>query len=429
MEANQSDRFLALRQRAEALLHARSRPVPDVSNDDFLHLLNELEIYQIELELQNEELRTAQHELEQSRRQYRDLYEFAPVGYLMLDHDGVITEINLTGISMLGRDRNRILGRPLMHFVVGNDGGALHRYRQQLFTAQTIQTIDLRLSQADSTSFWARLQGVPCDGPDNDDVQLCRITMSDISVHKQAAADALALQLEQEKVEILRRFIGDMSHDLKTPLTTLKTSVYLMQQPGEQIDLAHQLNIMQGQVARLEKTLEGLLSMARLDQRSEFEFETVDLNLLVDRVCGEHRALIGQMGHWLALALPPTAPHIRGDPEQLARAFSNLIVNAINYTTPPGTITLRVHTDAEHAIIEVADTGIGIDSADLPHVFDRFFRGANARSLYQGGTGIGLAITHKIIQAHQGQLEVDSTPGMGSVFAIRLPLQRPSARR
>ena len=115
---------------------------------------------------------------------------------------------------------------------------------------------------------------------------------------------------------------------------------------------------------------------------------------------------------------------VPGNALQLQRAIVNILNNAVNYTPAKGTVTVvsRLY-DADQVEIKIQDTGIGIDAADLPHIFERFYRADRARTRTSGGTGLGLAITREIIARHHGLVEVDSTPGKGSTFTVRLPVR------
>jgi signal transduction histidine kinase len=119
--------------------------------------------------------------------------------------------------------------------------------------------------------------------------------------------------------------------------------------------------------------------------------------------------------------LAEALPMVRGDAVWLTRMIKNLVVNALQHTNPDGQITVRTLTTADGVVLEVADTGAGIAPADLPYIFDYFYRGDKTRPMHTGGAGLGLTIVQKIVEAHQGAIEVESNVGQGSTFRIRLP--------
>ncbi len=187
----------SLRRRAENRLRAKT----DESNfprakKDEQTLVHELEVHQIELEMQNAELRRAQEELELSHNKYLDLYEFAPVGYFTLDARGLIKEVNLTGTQLLGIDRGLLIKRPFSSFIAeAADRNIFSKHREDVFQKQNKQTCEIRLKKKDGTYFWAQLQSIAQENTkeNTDDI---RTMIMDITDHKKAA----------EKIEHLASF-------------------------------------------------------------------------------------------------------------------------------------------------------------------------------------------------------------------------------
>ena len=114
-------------------------------------------------------------------------------------------------------------------------------------------------------------------------------------------------------------------------------------------------------------------------------------------------------------------PSILADQRDIYRAMTNLIENAIHYTATDGSVTVTTRSDEADVIVEVADTGIGIDPTEIAYVFERFYRAKHAQQVRSGGTGLGLAIVKRIVEIHAGKIEVESTPGVGTTFRVRLP--------
>lgn len=262
---------------------------------------------------------------------------------------------------------------------------------------------------------------------DPQDARLARIygTAEDITARKQAELNALEAMLQAERVRLLSDFIRDVSHDVRTPLTTIYTSLYLLRRLDD--DPArralHYERIAQ-QTARLEELLEGMLTLARLDQDADFEFRSVDVNAAVTDVGARVMPLLEKQHIAFSYDLHPDLPLIQADKDELQRALLNLLDNAARFTPEGGAITVRTAVDAVHVQIEVRDTGIGIGQADLERIFERFYRAEGSRSARTGGAGLGLTITKKIVEQHGGQIEVESQPGAGSTFRVLLPLAR-----
>ncbi len=246
----------------------------------------------------------------------------------------------------------------------------------------------------------------------------------DITERKHAEQQEMELALERARVNILRRFIGDMSHDLRNPLATIKVSLYLLRKlldnPERRL---HHLEVLDSHVLRLETMVDDLLSMSHLDQPTdEFKFGLGDVETLVTEVVQQQQPLAARRGQQLTLEADIKLPEIACDPLKLNRAITNLVINALNYTPPDGQVQVRLYKNGPYLCVAVTDNGIGIAATDLPHIFDRFYRADKARRTDTGGTGLGLSIAQRIVQAHGGKINVTSTLGRGSTFTIMLPL-------
>ncbi len=173
-----------LRQQAEERLLARPAAGASVTPAEAGRLLHELQVHQIELEMQNEELRRAQQELETTRARYFDLYNFAPVGYVTVSESGFILEANLTAAIMLGVDRNALVKQRFTHFIVPDDQDIYYQHRQQLFKTGAPQTCELRLVKQAGDSFWVRLEATRAQDGESS-APLCRVVLSDITTRQQ----------------------------------------------------------------------------------------------------------------------------------------------------------------------------------------------------------------------------------------------------
>ncbi|MBN2471679.1 MAG: PAS domain S-box protein [Anaerolineae bacterium] len=244
----------------------------------------------------------------------------------------------------------------------------------------------------------------------------------DVTERRKAQQRAIDLAVEHERLQILEQFIGDASHDLRTPLMTMKLSLTVIRRSDDPTHRLRHLDILDTQVLHLERVLEDLLNIVRLEQEAALISCPFDLNAMLGGVVEEHRVLAERQQHDLRLAREPGALIVPGDRDEVARAVANLVVNAISYTPEGGTITVHSERRQAEAVVEVQDSGIGISEAELPHIFKRFYRADRARSTNTGGMGLGLAITRKIIEAHGGSVTVSSEPGHGSLFRVILPL-------
>src|SRR5262245_38535860 len=235
---------------------------------------------------------------------------------------------------------------------------------------------------------------------------------------------------QSERVDAMRRdFVANVSHELRTPLTVVKgfLETLLDAQPPLDATRRHHLHLMHEQANRMSRLVEDLLLLSRLEsQETALQEEDVDVGQLVRELGDEARALSAGR-HTISVEAAPIG--VRGSREELRSAFSNLVTNAIRYTPTGGRLWLRWRADADGAVFEVEDTGIGGAPERIPRLTERFYRVDKSRSRETGGTGLGLAIVKHVLHRHDGRLEVTSQLGRGSVFVARLPRARLIAAR
>ncbi len=225
-----------------------------------------------------------------------------------------------------------------------------------------------------------------------------------------------------------KRFVADASHELRTPLTVLRGELEgLLREPGFNADQRDRLGSLLEEIQRLSHIVERLLTLSRLDAgEAQVEWVTFDLGELVSSVADQLNLLAKDKGITLTCAAASRV-HVRGDRTRFKQVVVNLLDNALKYTPEQGRITLTVSARPNEAWLEVADDGVGIPASALPHVFDRFYRVDPARAPADGGAGLGLAIVKSICSAHGGHIQVQSQPGGGSRFLVRLPLASPES--
>ena len=222
-----------------------------------------------------------------------------------------------------------------------------------------------------------------------------------------------------------RRFVADVSHELRTPLTAMQGNLEILARSGyrdqEMLEEAH--TDMRRETARLIRMVNDLLVLAQSDARTPLQIDAVELDTLMLEVYRELRPLAD--GVQLRIGAEDQVI-VQGDRDRLKQALLNLGMNAIQHTPPGGSVTIGLEQRDGKACLSVADTGCGINSDDLPHIFERFYRADRSRSRHSGGAGLGLAIVKRIAEAHNGHATVASIPKRGSTFAIWLPINRPT---
>ena len=249
----------------------------------------------------------------------------------------------------------------------------------------------------------------------------------------------LVLQDISERDALARmrmEFVANASHELRTPLASLSGFIETLQGPAKGDPNARErfLAIMAEQAARMRRLIDDLLLLSRVEMRAHVSpTGSVDLNAILAEAIKPLTRQADPSGATLTVIAAATAPQVRGDHDELVQAVQNLVQNALKYGAPKGTVTVRVSTPDDDGarrpvptvVISVSDDGPGIAPEHLPRLTERFYRVSTAASREKGGTGLGLAIVKHIVTRHQGRLEITSTVGKGSTFAIHLPLHRP----
>jgi two-component system, OmpR family, sensor kinase len=230
-----------------------------------------------------------------------------------------------------------------------------------------------------------------------------------------------AFTKQQASEERLRRFVADASHELRTPVSAVGAYAELFERGAQQRpdDLARVLRGVRAETARMQALIEDLLLLTRLDEGRPLERQPVELVALAGEAV-EAAQMIGR--DWPVSIEADEPVEVTGDRMALREVLDNLLANVRTHT-PPGTpATVRVLARDEEAILEVADEGPGLEAQDAARVFERFYRADPSRARDRGGTGLGLAVVAALADAHGGRVELDTNPGAGATFRVRLPL-------
>lgn len=241
-----------------------------------------------------------------------------------------------------------------------------------------------------------------------------------LAVNRMLDHIAAALSTRQASESRVRQFVADASHELRTPLAAIRGYTELAQRRRAEVpaDVAHAMSRVESEADRMTHLVEDLLLLARLDSGRPLDRRPVDLaRLCADVISDAHAA--GRDHHW-TLDVPAEPVLVAGDDARLHQVVANLLANA-RVHTPPGTaVTVALTTEADTAVLRVADDGPGIPAGLQSEVFERFARGDTSRSRRDGSTGLGLAIVSAVVRAHHGTIELRSAPGH-TAFTVRLP--------
>ncbi|MBK5967102.1 hypothetical protein CCR95_24290 [Thiocystis minor] len=431
-----------LRQRAEARLGMMDAPGMDtVAPDATAQLVHELSVHQIELELQNEELRRTQEALAVSHARYFDLYDLAPVGYVTLSEAGLIQEANLAAATLLNTSRGNLLHQSLNHFILPEDQDVFYHCRRQLWATGESQSCELRLSDANGEPRWIGLETSLIPTTDTPPPRWQAI-LSDITRRKQIEADleahrrqlealvnarTAALSIAKEAAEAANRakstFLANMSHELRTPMNAILGMNTLALRRASDLQQIDQLNKVRQASQHLLAVINDVLDLSKIEadrltlEQTAFTLETV-LTHQTDLI----GRLVTEKALDLVIDVPADLAHrsFQGDPHRLGQILLNLTGNAVKYTLR-GSVTVRARLVEETLTdvllrLEVQDTGIGIATKDQPRLFTPFEQVDSSTTRQYGGTGLGLALSQRLAQRMGGAMGFESQLGVGSTF-------------
>ncbi|MGH2463754.1 MAG: ATP-binding protein [Candidatus Limnocylindria bacterium] len=238
-----------------------------------------------------------------------------------------------------------------------------------------------------------------------------------------------SLRLLEADRDRLREFVADVSHELRTPLAALRTYTELQRDGAVDEATRHEfLDRSSEQLSRLEWMSANLLDLSRIDAGIlPMDVRIGDLREPVRAAVEASAEVAASRRISVTYAAPSTTVAIRFDRERMVQLVNNLVGNALKFTPPGGTVAVQILDQADAAVIEISDTGPGIPPAELPRIFDRFYRGTNVGDARASGSGLGLAIARSIVEMHGGFIEVASVLGEGAVFRVVLPRQGPAA--
>ena len=250
--------------------------------------------------------------------------------------------------------------------------------------------------------------------------------LADLAVQFNAMADRL-----EESVAIIRRdrdrsrdFLADVSHELRTPLAALRTFNELLRE-GADADPDARAEFIESsgqQIERLDWLAQNLLELSKLDSGLVLlDLRPDDVRAAVESAVEQNASAARKRGVAVELHLPGSPVRIRHDPQRIGQVVANLVANAVKFTGRGGSVWVDVAATPDGARVDVTDSGVGIDAAELPHVFERFFRGSRANEARGSGSGLGLAIVRSIVEMHGGTVAVESRVGAGSRFSVNLP--------
>lgn len=246
----------------------------------------------------------------------------------------------------------------------------------------------------------------------------------DITERQRMERNRLELALERERVQIISDFITQASHEFRTPLSTINTSTYILKKATDPDVQQRHMRQIEEQVQDITALVNDLTTMSRLDSMEELMTYTVNLVEIVHNVYTLKSSTMQTKDIHSSFETPTQTLTVQGNSDYLKQAIERVLNNAIRHTAPGGAIRFRLDVADQTAVLEISDSGAGIPSETLPHIFKRFYRGDKAGTTR--GFGLGLPIARSIIERHMGRIEMTSIEGQGSTCRIYLPISQPA---
>ena len=386
---------------------------------------------EVELHVELRENEKANQRLLESERFARQIVASIPA--IILIRDSVadkITFLNNESRAILGYSPEELERLPLSDLAnlihIGPDADEKQALVANM-TSNCVGEAELQLYHKDGSERWLYVRSTGFTYHADGTPAQTLVIAYDITHAKVAEQQALDLKLEREQVRLLQEFIDSTSHDLRTPLTLIQTSLYILkrQQAQGQVVDQKRLVIVEDQVNHLVMILDDLEMMTELDKTNSLEYEMVDINALTRGVIDyvQDTQLTSDACR-VTLDLPTEPVLVPISIGQIQIALHSIIENAFIHTGHDSDITIRLYEADEHILIEVQDSGPGIDQAELSNIFRRLYKANKARTQDESGSGLGLAMVKRIMELHQGRVEVESGLGVGSTFRLVLPKTR-----
>ena len=412
----------------------------DCNSEDFQKTIHELRVHQIELQMQNDELRQSQVALEESRCRFRDLYDNAPVGYCLVSGNGLIDEANRTLGDMLGCAESQLNGQAFTSLIDKVDQDVFYHLRRRIQVSPKSQTCEVRMRTTDASYAWFELSVTMASFGREGVCLRIAIMNIDARVRAEAARSALENQLrESQKLEAVGTLATGIAHDFNNILTVILANAEMTDHlvRSEAPTVVPFVAEIQKAAGRARELVNQILAFCR---RQPTNRQVLSLADVIEESIGMLRATIPARFQ-IQFTCDATVPRVLADETQIEQVVINLATNAIQAMDGKAG-RLRIHLDTiklpSESINDLIPNGSpwdGIDSAVRivfeddgpgmePGVVDRIFEPFYTTKPVNQGTGLGLAVVHGIVRSHDGRISVKSNPGQGTAFTIYLPPAR-----
>lgn len=394
-----------------------------------IYILTELAasvMTEIELRSEISERHRVEKALQESESLYRSVIMSLDEGVVLHDRDGRILTCNPAAERIIGVKQDDLAG------YVQLPGWSIIRENETAFPQEEFPAIlaakrgephphtVMGIQSPENELKWLLVSAQPLVGLGDSSPYAVVSVFVDITERRHAEKQELLLRLEQERMKLLAQFIRDSSHEFRTPLAIIQSSIYLMLRLEDPEKRQRRVAIIEEQIASITRLLDILQKLTQIESEMTICREPIFLTEIVHEVANYFAYRAGQQGVEICLDLLAESPVILGNHEYLKDALWQVVDNAVRFTPTGGCITIYTECRDETAAIIVEDTGVGIPQNALSRIFERFFRLDTAHRT--PGFGLGLSLAETIIKRHDGEIGVYSQLGMGTTVVIALPL-------
>lgn len=409
----------ALRKKAEAFLNDDISVEEFTRDNDVNDILQELRIYQIELKLQNDELRRAQQTSLVAQQKFLDLFRFAPIGYLIVSFDGIIKEVNTTFAQMANRSLMYLTNFPVLRLIDKPYHEKFISYLDLVRNNETlgIKTLEVELSLNNEDNLPVLLSAMK--GTQERQIFLAVL---DITERKISEKKSIDLAIERERVTLLEQVMQDTSHEIRTPLTLMNIQIAQIERyndMGLQDKIPPRLDRLVGGVETITDLLDKVRDMVYLNGHNQLDRIRVRLKAVFETILDQMQATLDEKSQSLHFDNQASITHIHVDMYHFSQAIREIIANASKFSAEETHIDVEIIDHNNGIYIIISDEGIGISPEHLEAIFTMFYRVDPARTLR--GFGLGLPIANRVIELHGGTMKINSIPEEGTKVILWLP--------
>lgn len=431
-----------LRQRAEAKLdNEKLSCIQDMQTDELSALLHELQVHQIELEMQNEELKHANTQAENALSKYYELYDLASLGYFTVNEQGKILEANQMGADLLEVKNRYLLNNYFQNYIAEDCLSLYKTFRTKVLESKTKQSCEIRLIKKGKAQFHVLIMGIAVKSNNKSESQMW-FSVMDITdrIKIEEAKEEVKRLHEEENIRLMDQmrmfdklkteYFSNLSHELRTPLNVILSSLKLLElkkstlQAEANLKLDKHISMIKQNSYRLLRLINNIIDITKIES-GFFEIHLKNYNIvsIVEDITLSVAEYIESKGVSLLFDTDVEEKFIACDPDKVERIMLNLLSNAIKFTESGGSIFVNVFEREEAVEIIVSDTGIGIQKDKLELIFQRFRQVDSSLTKEQEGSGIGLSLVKSLVDMHGGTISAESEYGKGSKFIVQLPVK------